>query len=201
MKMRSIAPMRVAKIGYITISAVFCLWGSFVLLFPEILAPIMTQVLGITMMVFGVIKLVGYFSRDLYRLAFQYDLQFGILWLVLGAITLIRPGNVLAFLSISLGICMVADCLFKGKVAWEARDFGLRSWWLIFLLAVPAGFIGLLLILCPAQAVRTMTVLLGISLLTQGILNLCVAITMVKIVKYQMPDRMEQDFCDFTEKP
>lgn len=200
MKTRSVVPMRIAKIGYIAMSAVFCLAGIILLVFPEISATGVVTFLGIVMMVFGAIKLVGYFSRDLYRLAFQYDLQFGILWLILGIVTLIRPGNVLSFLCVSLGICMVADCLFKGKVARDAQAFGLRSWWLLFLLAIPAGLIGLLLILCPAQAVRAIMTLLGISLLIQRLLNLCVAVTMVKIVKNQMPDHMEQDFCDFTEK-
>lgn len=201
MKMRSVVPMRIAKTGYIAISIIFCVCGVFLFLFPEISVPVVVTFLGITMMIFGLIKLIGYFSRDLYRLAFQYDLQFGILWLVVGIVTLIRPGNAIGFLCISLGICMVTDCLFKGKVAKDARTFGLHSWWLIFLLAVPAGLIGLLLILCPTQAVRAAMMLLGLSLFAQGILNLCVAVTMVKIVKNQIPDRMEQDFCDFTEKP
>lgn len=200
MKMRSVVSMRIAKIGYAVISAVFCLAGIFLLLFPETSTSMMVLFLGIAMTVFGIVKLVGYFSRDLYRLAFQYDLQFGILWLALGIAALIRPDNVVDFLGVSLGICAVTDCLFKGKVAWEAKSFGLRSWWLIFLLAIPAGLIGLLLLLCPAKAVQAMTMLLGLSLFAQGVLNLCTAVTMVKIVKNQMPDHIEPEFWDVTEK-
>ena len=200
MKMRSVVPMRIAKIGYIAISIMFCAAGVWMLICPSVVAGIMGAFLGSLMIVFGLIKLTGYFSRDLYRLAFQYDLQFGILWLVLGSAALIRSGSVLDFLCISLGICIVADCLFREKTAWEAKAFGLHSWWLVFLLAVPAGLLGLLLILCPTNSVFAVR-LLGISLMVQGVLYFCVAVTMVKIVKNQMPDRMERDLCDFMEKP
>ncbi len=51
------------------------------------------RLLGVGMIVFGAIKLVGYFSRDLFRLAFQYDLAFGILLIALGIVTLARPNG------------------------------------------------------------------------------------------------------------
>ena len=35
------------------------------------------------MLLFGFIKMIGYFSKDLYRLAFQFDLASGILLMAL----------------------------------------------------------------------------------------------------------------------
>ena len=82
--MRSVTPMRIAKIGYIVISVILCLLGTLLLLFPTVSVRVMGILCGITLVVFGAIKLVGYFSRDLFRLAFQNDLASGIVMLVLG---------------------------------------------------------------------------------------------------------------------
>ena len=88
-------------------------------------------------------KLVGYFSRDLYRLAFQYDLEFGILLIALGVIVLLRTNGVMDFICIAAGVSILADGLFKIQIAIDARRFGIRDWWLILLLAVVTGGVGL----------------------------------------------------------
>lgn len=196
MKMRSVLPMKIAKYGYILVSIIFCAVGIAMILSPAPSVTVIGNFFGISMLAFGCVKLVGYFSKDLFRLAFQYDLEFGILLLILGVITLIKPGNVMNFICISLGICILTDSLFKVKIALEARGFGVRAWWLTLALSILAGIAGLLLVLRPAEA---MMILLGISLLAEGILNLSVAISLVKIVRNQMPDVVEADYYEIKE--
>ena len=188
MKPRSVIPMQVAKFGTIALSAVFCTAGILMMAAPESVLPAWVDFFGVSMMLFGVIKLVGYFSKDLYRLAFQYDLQFGILMISLGFITTVKSDSVLYFLCIALSISILADGLFKMQIAIDAKRFGIGAWWLIVALAVVAGAVGLLLVFRPAESLRVMTVLLGSALLADGILNMCVAISTVKIIHHQMPD-------------
>ena len=188
MKPRSVIPMQVAKFGTIALSAVFCAVGLLMIAVPEKMLPAWVDFFGVAMMIFGVIKLVGYFSKDLYRLAFQYDLPFGILMIALGFITTVKSDSVLYFLCIALGISILADGLFKMQIAIDAKRFGIGAWWLIVVLAAAAGAIGLLLVFRPAESLRVMTILLGASLLADGILNMCVAISTVKIIRHQMPD-------------
>ena len=188
MKPRSVIPMQVAKFGTIALSAVFCAVGLLMIAVPEKMLPAWVDFFGVAMMMFGVIKLVGYFSKDLYRLAFQYDLPFGILMIALGFITTVKSDSVLYFLCIALGISILADGLFKMQIAIDAKRFGIGAWWLIVVLAAAAGAIGLLLVFRPAESLRVMTILLGASLLADGILNMCVAISTVKIIRHQMPD-------------
>lgn len=198
--MRSVVPMKIAKYGYIIISVVFCLVGLTMILLPTPSVTVIGYFFGIAMMVFGIIKLIGYFSKDLFRLAFQYDLQFGILLLILGGITLLKPENTMTFICISLGVCIIADCLFKMNIAFEAKSFGIRSWWLILTLSIFAGIIGLLLVFRPSAAIQTIIILLGISLLAEGILNFSVAINLVKIIKNQVPDVIETDYYEIREE-
>ena len=193
MKTRSVAPMRVAKIGYIVLSALICVLGILMMVMPEQSLSSLVKIFGISMMAFGVIKLVGFFSKDLYRLAFQYDLQFGILVLVLGLIVTVKPNNALNFLCIALGISILADGLFKMQIALDSKKFGISTWWLIMLLAVGAGMVGLIMVFRPTESLRVMTILLGLSLLTEGLLNLIVALLTVKIIKNQIPNVIDED--------
>lgn len=186
--------MRIAKCGYIAVSAVFCLAGMAMILAPAPSARVIGIFFGISMMVFGVVKLVGFYSRDLYRLAFQYDFQFGILLLLLGLIALVRPGDIMNFICISLGICILTDSLFKLKTAFEAKQFGIRVWWLTLALAIVTCITGIMLIIRPSDAMQAIVVLLGISFLAEGILNLSVMCSLVKIVKHQKPDIIDIDY-------
>ena len=191
--MRSVAPMKTAKIGYIVMSVLFCVLGVVLLFTPGVSALWIGRLLGIGLILFGAIKLVGYFSRDLFRLAFQYDLAFGLLLMVLGIVTLSHPGDALSFLCVMFGIPVLADGLFKIQVAVEAKRFGISRWWLVLLLAVLTGVIGLLLVLRPAEGARVMVMLMGASLLLDGALNLSVALCAVKVVDHQRPDVIETD--------
>ena len=75
----------------------------------------------------------------------------------------------------------------------EAKRFGISQWWLVLLLAVLTGVIGLLLVLRPAEGARVMVMLMGASLLLDGALNLSVALCAVKVVDHQRPDVIETD--------
>lgn len=196
MEMRSTVPMRVAKSGYIVMSAVFCLLGALLIAQPDRSLAALGRALGVAMAMFGVVKLVGYFSRDLFRLAFQYDLELGILLLVLGAVVALRPAEAAGVLTAALGISVLTDGLFKIRIALDARRFGIRCWLLILVLAVVTGGAGLLLALRPWEGARLLARLLGASLLCEGVLNFCVAVSTVKIVANQRPDRIEGEYME-----
>lgn len=196
MKMRSVTPMRIAKIGYIVMSVMFCIAGALFIALPDISITMIGISMGIAMIVFGIVKLVGYFSRDLFRLAFQFDLELGILLLVLGLIVLIRPDDLMSFICIALGISILTDGLFKVQIALDSKRFGIKSWWVILALAVVAGTIGVFLIFRSAKSAQFLTVLLGVSILAEGILNLYTVISTVLIIKHQQPDAIEIEYSE-----
>ena len=191
--MRDVAPMKTAKVGYIVMSALFCVLGVVLFVLPAVSVAWIGRLLGIGMMVFGVVKLVGYFSRDLFRLAFQYDLAFGALLIALGLVTLLHPNSAMSFLCIMFGIPVLADGLFKIQMAIDSHRFGVRSWWVVLLLAILSCVIGVLLVLRPGDGAQVLTMMMGISLFLDGVLNLSVAICLVKIVRNQQPDIIDSE--------
>ena len=191
--MRSTKMIRAAKIGYIILSAIFCGLGILLMADPRMSVALIGDIVGIVLVAFGIIKLVGYFSKDLYRLAFQFDLAFGILLIAMGLVLLIKPESAMNILCIILGIEIIADGLFKVQTSLDARRFGLNTWWLILSLAIIAGAIGAVLIFYPSESVRALTWVLGLSLLVEGVLNLCVALCAIKIIEHQRPDTIEAE--------
>lgn len=194
MKMRSAAPMRIAKIGYIVMSVLLCIAGGLFIAMPEVSVAGIGIFVGAAMAAFGVIKLIGYFSKDLYRLAFQYDLEFGILLIILGLVVLFRPDNFMNFICIVIGVVILLDGLFKIQIAMDSRQFGIGGWWFVLALAILTGVVGAALIFDSARGAEILTVLLGISLLSEGILNLYTVISTVRIIRNQKPDTIEAEF-------
>lgn len=186
--MRSVKLIRAAKIGYIALSAAFCALGLLLILKPDISVDVIGGLLGAGLVAFGAIKLIGYFSKDLYRLAFQFDLAFGCLMIAIGAMILMQPGTAMSALCVAMGVEIIADGLFKVQTAMDARRFGLERWWLIFAVALAVVGVGVALALRPASGAAALAALLGVALLAEGALNLCVALCAVKIIAHQQPD-------------
>lgn len=189
--MRSTTMIRTAKIGYIVLSAAIAILGLMMLIQPNRSINWMGRAIGALMAAFGVIKLIGYYSRDLYRLAFQHDLALGVLLLALGLAVLFKPGWAVNMLGLALGIEIITEGLFRVQTSLDARRFGLESWWLILALAVVTGGVGTALILWPVTGSGALVRLLGASLLAEGMLDLCVALVAVKIIAHQRSDMVE----------
>lgn len=190
-KVRSVVPMQAAKTGYIVISLLLALTGITLLILPEISTALIGDLAGSLLLLFGVFKIVGYYSKDLYRLAFQFDFAFGFLLLVLGIVILTKPAQLLQFLCVVTGLYVTADSLSKIQTAYDAKRFGIPHWWMILLIAICTGIIGILLMLRPSESTNLMVQIFGGVLLAEGLLNLITVLMTVKIVRNQVPDMID----------
>ena len=177
--MCSAMPVKTAKIGYLVMSGLLCLLGVLVICDPGASMRTLGMLCGLTMLAFGLVKLVGYFSKDLFRLAFESDLSSGILMLVLGASLLLHTDGTLNFFCTVIGILILADGLFKVQIAADARPFGIRQWALLMAAAIITAACGCLLIFRPGASVNLLGRLLGVSLILEGTLNIITMLTTV----------------------
>lgn len=194
--MRSVVPMKVAKIGYVIVSAALCFFGTLLIFNPDISLVAFGIFTGIALIAFGVIKILGYLSRDLYRLAFQYDLACGILVIALGIMVILEPNDVIDTICVAVGITFLMDGLLKIQISIDAKTFGIKQWWLILTVALLTVVIGVMLVFRTAGSSHSQMVLFGTSLLADGILNLTTVLTTVKIIRHQYPDKIGDDFFD-----
>lgn len=187
--MRSTVPMHIAKTGYIVSAAMLVMLGAVLCCHPMLPVQTIGRYGGALMMLFGVFKLIGYFSKDLFRLAFQYDFAAGVLLELVGAVLLFRPAETVTLLCGIVGVMVVADGLFKIQIAMDARQFGLRAWWVILVMGLLTCVAGTLPVVQPSKSLAVLGVLLGTTLIAEGLLNLATAVAAVRIVANQVPDR------------
>lgn len=169
-----------AKIGYAAASVMTAALGAVFIFLPETSITVICKLLGAAAMICGIIKLSGYFSRDLYRLAFQHDLAFGVMLFTIGIIAVTKPVSVISAAHLAVGIVIIADGVFKLQTAIDSKRFGLGKWWLIAIFAMLSFAAGILLVVSPFKAAAAMTVIMGISLLADGLMNFCVAFCAIK---------------------
>lgn len=191
--MDSLKMLKIARNGYIAISLIFCAMGLFLVCKPGCSAVIFCTIIGLLFIADGIIKMIGYFSKDFYCLAFQFDLAFGVLLAAVGIIIIVRRNVVVNLIFGIFGLLILADALFKIQMSIDAKKFGLNLWWRILLVAILTGVLGFLLLIRPFEAAEIMMILVGVSVLFEGILNLCVAIYTVKIIKNQKQDIIDMD--------
>lgn len=181
--MESIKILKIARNGYIVMSVLFCILGAYLIVFPDFSARIFCILVGVLLILNGIIKIIGYFSKDFYCLAFQFDLAFGILMIAIGTIVIIRSKVMVNLIFAVFGVMILADALFKIQMSVDARRFGLGLWWRILAVAVLTGIFGAVLLVRPFEGSRVMMILIGISILLEGILNLCVAVYTIKLIQ------------------
>jgi uncharacterized membrane protein HdeD (DUF308 family) len=172
--------VRRVKIPCVAATLLLSLAGLCLLIWPRISALTACRLLGGLAVFLGAARLLGYFSRDLYRLAFQFDLAGGIFLLLVGAALLLRPQSAYRALPICAGFFILMDSLLKLQTALDARRFGVRGWWIILVCGLLAGALGTLLFLRPFQSADAMARLLGITLLVSGLHNLYIVLTTVR---------------------
>ena len=133
-----------AKWCYIICSVLLIAAGVYIMVRPYASAIIFCRVIGAVSLFYGVSKILGYFSHDLYNLAFQFDLALGVFTLIFGLILLLRSARVVAFMPAILGVFVLVDGVFKLQTAVDAKRFGLSNWWLILLGSLICALFGLL---------------------------------------------------------
>lgn len=169
-----------AKTAYIAVSVVMIILGLLLVLFPALSALTLCYIVGAVVTIFGAVKLLSYFSRDLFRLAFQFDFALGIFAVLAGILILLHPTNVVNVMPVIIGVFVLLDGSFKIQTARDAKIFGLHGWWGILVLAILTCLGGLFLIINPFSGAVALMILLGATLIMDGIQNLCVVAYTVK---------------------
>ena len=157
--MDDLKQLKLVKNIYIVMSLLFCVLGIFLMARPKSSVKMLCVLMGIMLILYGAIKISGYFTRDAFCLAFQFDLAFGILLMAVGVILIARKNFAVDLIFSVFGILILADALFKIQMSVDAKRFGLALWWQILLIALVTGVIGVLVFIRPFEAAAMMMVL------------------------------------------
>ncbi|MBR4308548.1 MAG: hypothetical protein IKT58_03030 [Oscillospiraceae bacterium] len=182
MRKGSNAIVRSAKIINI-ISASLMLVTGILLMTIDSMEEVLAQriLLGILFGLTGGAKIFGFFSNDLYRLAFQYDFAFGIFCELLTILLVFSPDQNYEMLHMLLVMYVLFDALLKVQMSMDARRFGMRCWGVILGTALGLGAAGVF----AATAIQTELlrglVMVGFALGMDGMENCWITAYTVRI--------------------
>ena len=115
------------KWSYVVLSAIFLLLGIYLVVNPETSLVMICRILGAAMAVFGVMKIVLYFIREVEGVAIRFDFAVGLFCIILGALMLWRAPALTDILSVMIGLLVLVDSVFKLQVAVDSRRMGAHS--------------------------------------------------------------------------
>lgn len=121
------------KNAYTVMTICLIALGAALLFMPQLGLKTMCMLYGVFLIIYGVTKLSGYFAKDLFQLAFQFDLALGIVSIVLGIIIIKKTEYIIEILSTAIGIFMLVDeswnknqtleSAFKTSCVWCYKEF------------------------------------------------------------------------------
>lgn len=171
-----------AKTIHIASSAALFLLGVALLVLPFISPVVMSAVIAGVCIFAGIAKIFGYFSNDLYKLAFQFDMALGVLAIILSAFVLIKIKSAsISTIASFVGFYVIVDSLFKIQTAFDAKRFGMSKWVSILVAAVVVGLAGIVTVTDPFSMKFSKIVFMGISFIADGALNIWVTAYTVRI--------------------
>jgi len=169
--------------------------GVLLIMNPDTSMTMLCRVLGIGAVVFGLLRVLGYFMRELQGVGLQYDFAAGVFAVIAGAMVIWRAPEVANIMAVVIGLFVLVDCVFKLQVAIDSKRMGASSWWITLLFTCICMVLGCLLIFDTFKGQKIISIMMGVSLVADGLQNLCTVIyaaIFVKEVKTAVQNKVDE---------
>ncbi|MBC8571241.1 HdeD family acid-resistance protein [Zongyangia hominis] len=179
----SVMQTKKIKGTFLLIAILNIVLGLCLIIWPQISAVTLCYLFGALTAAAGLFQVICYFSRDSYGIPLASDLALGLMSLIVGAILILHPGDVITLLPIVIGILVVLNSVFLLEAAIDVKRAGIESWWAILLMAVIGAVLGVLLLFHPFAGASALMILIGAALVVSGVENICAVIYLKRYVK------------------
>ena len=145
----SSAIVKSAKIMHLCSAVIFLVAGLLLALVPDFedSGVFRNIVVGVASIIIDATGIYGYFSNDMYRLAFQLDFALGIFNVIFGVLLIINPVQLSVLLPTAVSILTLLEGGNKSQMAIEGKQFGIQKWYLVLISAILEIVAGVVLIL------------------------------------------------------
>lgn len=175
------------KWRYLILTLLVMALGICLIIWPDISAGILCNLIGGLLVIVGAVRIVCYFQRGISVLWHRYELPLGLLDALVGVYFFSHPANILLLLPVIVGIIIIVDSVFKLQTSLELRGMGVRRWWVTLVLAIVSILVAIYLIRNPFEGTMTLMVYLGISLVIDSIQGLVFLKNVAKDVRKLSP--------------
>lgn len=164
--------VREVKRSFCILSAAYIVFGVLLLFWPDLSTRTFCYVFGFGMLVLGGAHLIMYFVKDRRHSLMQTDMVMGVVGLATGFYTLLKTEYVLEIIPFALGIVALLGCIVKLQHALDLRRIGSGRWYFMLVFFIVLLVMGALLVANPFESIYLVTVIIGASLIVDGVGNL-----------------------------
>ncbi len=176
--------------GYLLVALMLIVTGACFVAFSgaiNALAIAMGIILAVYGIVFGIITLAGEGRGALFALR----VALSIIFICSGVVTAILRQNAILIISNCFCLLLIVDGAFKLATAVRGRRYRLGSWWVITVLATVVIVAAFLDSKIPAENHTTLSVLLGLTIIADGVNNVLTPFYLKAIGKRECDELLE----------
>lgn len=160
------------KDSYIITSLLYILMGLILFLYPDKSLKVVCYLFGMIILLFGVIKILGYFRDIRDGFTFPLNLLVGIVFTVVGGFLLLQSELVISILPVVLGVYIVLDSFMNIRQAMDLKKAGYERWKNMLIPAVVMVVLAAVMIFNPFKTMAVTVMFIGGVFLLRGVSNL-----------------------------
>ena len=161
----------------ITISVVFALLALLLIIKPNEMMSVVSILLGAVFIIMGFLRLVDYFTSGEKE---DYLLTFALIFMVIGAIVMLRPQIVSNLFNIVLGIWIIASGIknFQTSLVW--KDVKSSYWTLAVLFSMIIIIAGIIILINTTLALKIVGIIITLDRVLLDILTRLIFMKKIK---------------------
>lgn len=161
-----------------TVSALcFIALGIVLVGWPEDSLNWICRLLGIVLLVSGVVFIISYLTKKKASTVLQYDLLIGVILALLGIWLLTNPAIIISFVQYIFGAILIIHGAIDIQGTFSLRSGGSGRWYPALLFAIATIALGAIIILNPFASMSALVILIGISLIFDGITDILIVLS------------------------
>ncbi len=155
--------------------------GLVMIFYPDKVSIALCYTLGGALTVYGLFNLITYFTIK--QASFGFEMIVGIAATAFGVFFLISPQSILGMIAAIIGILIIVDSAIDVKRAFQLKSLGVKYWWISFLVSALIIIFAISTIIFPTLFADIIMIVLGITLVYEGISGLTLIATIGHFAK------------------
>lgn len=167
--------------GEFAASILFAVIGFLLIIKPEQIINVIATIIGLAIIILGVFGVIRYFRNT--EKSFNFDLVYGIICIIAGALIVSNTKVIASFLPIILGIWMIGSSVIKIQYAMTLKEYESKNWLAVMIVSVLTLACGILFVFNPFKGATLLTQTLGIVLCIYAVIDIANSIILKKNMK------------------
>ena len=193
------------KMYTLFVSLLYVIMGIIMLLNPGFILDAVNYIVGILILIYGVIYIVRFLSKNTFNTLSKFSLLAGLLCITFGIYILLNPTLLSSIIPFAAGMLLLVDGLGKLKDSLAFKKVAYRHWWIGLVIAILFIGFGIYMIVNSFNVSKLIIRIIGAILIIDAISDLWVYFCYKKYspkkeIKQEIEEVKEANIVEIKEK-